>query len=256
MDNNKASEVGATLLEIGDMLMGSGANTMRIRETMTRIAHSLGYNIELMITHRALSISLSNRDGDFVFSKIKRISPHGVNFRAISAICHMSWNALDDKWSLDKINKEILRIKNLAHYPRLLLLVLVAFADAGFCHNFGGGWKELLVTGIATFIGMATKQEFGKRHYNPYLCVYIAAFVASLIASCSYLLPFEMCNAKAIATSVLFLVPGVPLINSITDLVQGNIQNGVFRGINAFNICFAIACGLLTTALIFNQNLL
>jgi uncharacterized membrane protein YjjP (DUF1212 family) len=53
-------------------------------------------------------------------------------------------------------------------------------------------------------------------------------------------------RVHAFATSVLFLIPGVPLINSFSDLIDGNIMNGIVRGVNGLIIAFAIALGLLT----------
>lgn len=248
--------VGSTLLEVGSALMSSGASTMRIRITMNRIANALGYNIESMITHRALSITLIDEDGEQVFSRIKRISPHGVNFRVVSGICHMSWNVVDEQWTIDMINKELTRLKSLPHYPRLLILTAVGLADAAFCHNIGGGYIEMIISMIATIIALFVRQEFMKKNFNPYICVYLAATTASLITCLSMYFPFEIMTNKALATSVLFLIPGVPLINSITDLIDGNIQNGIIRGVNGLIISFSIALGLLTTGLIFKFQLL
>ena len=56
----------------------------------------------------------------------------------------------------------------------------------------------------------------------------------------------------AFATSVLFLIPGVPMINAFTDLIDGNILNGMDRGINALMHAMAIAIGLTTVMFIFN----
>ena len=56
----------------------------------------------------------------------------------------------------------------------------------------------------------------------------------------------------AFATSVLFLVPGVPLINSFTDLIDGNLLNGITRGVHGMIIAFAIALGLMGAMIIYN----
>jgi len=55
----------------------------------------------------------------------------------------------------------------------------------------------------------------------------------------------------AFATSVLFLVPGVPLINSFTDLIDGNISIGIVRGTNGLLVAFSIALGLLAAMVVF-----
>jgi uncharacterized membrane protein YjjP (DUF1212 family) len=58
----------------------------------------------------------------------------------------------------------------------------------------------------------------------------------------------------ALSTCVLFLVPGVPLINCLTDLVDGYIINGIDRGVNALMHAMAIAFGLALALYLFSMN--
>ena len=57
-----------------------------------------------------------------------------------------------------------------------------------------------------------------------------------------------------LATSVLFLVPGVPLINSFNDFYNNHILNGMVRFVSGFMIVLAIGLGLITVMLLFNIN--
>ncbi|HNZ71346.1 MAG TPA: threonine/serine exporter family protein, partial [Prolixibacteraceae bacterium] len=104
--NQELGKIADVLLETGALLMGAGANTGRIRVTVTRIAHSLGYQVELLITHRALMVSVIDDDGEEFTSKLKRTPPHGVNFKVLSGISRMSWRVQDEDWELDRINEE------------------------------------------------------------------------------------------------------------------------------------------------------
>lgn len=247
-----AQSAGNTLLEIGALLMSSGASTHRTRITLERIANGLGYAAELLITQRALMLTLIDTDQQYFFSRMKRISPLHPNFKMVSGISHLSWNVMENNWSVQKINNEIQRLKSLAHYPRWILLGMVGAAGAGFCNLFGGDMINMAVAFIATVIGLFIRQETTRRKFNPYLCVFFAAFVASFIAGLSELFDIGSEPEKAVATSVLFLVPGIPLINSITDLFDGNIQNGIVRATNGLMIAFAIALGLFTSKMFLN----
>jgi len=244
--------VGNILLEVGSLLMSSGASTNRIRVTMTRIARGLGYGIELLITHRALMLTIVEKDQQHFFSRLKRTSPHGVNFRIVSGISHLSWNVLEQGWTVSQISEEIKRLKALPHYPRLVVLALVGLAGSAFCNIFGGGPIEMIVAFVATFAGLFVRQEAVKLKFNPYLCVFFAAFTASFIAGLAEHYQIGTQPDKAFATSVLFLVPGVPLINSVTDLLDGNIQNGMVRAMNGLLISFSIAMGLFSVKMILN----
>lgn len=248
----ETQSVGNILLEIGALLMSSGASTNRTRITMGRIAKGLGYGIELLITQRALMLTIIEKDQQHFFSRMKRISPHGVNFRILSGISHLSWNVMEQNWTVSQISEELQRLKSLPHYPRPIILTAVGLAGAGFCNIFGGGYIEMTVAFVATVIGLFIRQEAIKKKFNPYLCVFFASFTASMIAGIAEFYHIGLQPDKAFATSVLFLVPGIPLINSVTDLVDGNIQNGIVRAVNGLMIAFSIALGIFAVKMIFN----
>lgn len=50
----------------------------------------------------------------------------------------------------------------------------------------------------------------------------------------------------ALGTSVLFLVPGIPYINSLTDILTGHSLNGVSRLIEAVVTTVCLSLGLCT----------
>ncbi|MEI6185441.1 MAG: threonine/serine exporter family protein, partial [Bacteroidota bacterium] len=134
----------------------------------------------------------------------------------------------------------------------IIILVFVSLAGAAFCFTFGGTLPELAITFGATFSGLFVRQEAIKKKFNPYICVYGGALVATLFAGAFIKAGLPIDLEHAFATSVLFLIPGVPLINCFTDLIDGNILNGVVRGINALMVSMALALGLLTSMLIYN----
>jgi uncharacterized membrane protein YjjP (DUF1212 family) len=247
----KMKDTGDILLEIGALLMSSGASSNRVRVTVDRIANAYGYNAEMLVTNRALMLSITSTDNTEYFSRVKRTSPHGVNFKLVSGISRMSWRIIAEQWNLDQIRTELQRLTSLPHYPRWVILSLVSLAGASFCRLFGGDAIEMLVAFVATFVGLFVRQESHKLGYNIYLCVFFASLSASIISGLSVKLGFGELE-HAFATSVLFLIPGVPLINSFTDLIDGNILNGLVRGVNGLIIAFSIAVGLLTAMYIFN----
>lgn len=254
MEQAKKKEIedlGSVLLEVGSYLMSSGANSLRIRSIIERISASFGYQAELLITNRALMLTLHDKQEQHFFNSLKRTSPHGVNFRIASGISRMSWRVADEKWSIEQINQELDRLIHLPHFPRIVVLIMVSLAGASFCRLFEGSYIDMLIAFVATFAGLFVRQEMAKRRFNPYMVIFCAAFTAALISGAYMKFSIIDTRAHAFAASVLFLIPGVPFINALSDIIDGNIMNGIVRGVNGLVIAFTIALGMLTAMLIY-----
>ncbi len=164
----------------------------------------------------------------------------------------MSWRVFEEKWSIEQIEIELRRLKKLPHYPRLIVLCLVGVAGSAFCYIFGGGLIDMVVAFVATFAGLFIRQTAVQKKFNPYISVYFASTTASLIAGLAEFYSIGTNPAAAFSTSVLFLVPGVPFINAVTDLMDGNTQNGIVRFTNGMIIAFCIAMGIFTVRTLLN----
>jgi uncharacterized membrane protein YjjP (DUF1212 family) len=110
----------------------------------------------------------------------------------------------------------------------------------------------MAVAFTATFAGLFIRHWAVKKKFNPYVSVYFAALTASLIAGLAEYFKLGNQPDAAFSTAVLFLVPGVPLINSVTDMMDGNIQNGIVRMVNGLIIALAIAMGVLSVRILLN----
>lgn len=252
MSENRSTDIGSLLLEIGALLMSAGANTNRIRLNMKRVAKSYGYKAEYLITHRAIMLTLQNQNGELCFNQVKQTYAQIPNFMMVSGISRLSWRIVDEKLSIETAWQEIERLKLLPQYPRLIVLATVALACASFCRLGGGDLTEMLIVFCASFCGLFIKQELGKKKVNPYFGVFLASFITTMFCGIIGIwYPYTNDN-MAFVTSVLYLIPGIPLINSISDVMDGNSLNGIIRGFNGLVISFAIASGLLIAVLIFN----
>lgn len=83
-----------------------------------------------------------------------------------------------------------------------------------------------------------------KRHYNPIIVFSITAFIASIIAGLG--LKYNLGNDPhiALASSVLLLVPGFPLINALADILKGHVNMGLGRWTIATILTFGACLGI------------
>lgn len=243
------------LLDISSMLMVSGANTNRVNLSINRFASVLDCSTYSMISHKTFIMTVTDDLTNQTFTKVQSIPTYVINFHIISAISKASWNAINNNWTIKQIEDEIIKIKNLKRYHYLIVLVAVSFAGAGFCKIFGGDYANMLVAFISTFFGLIFVQKTHTLNFNVYIRIFLGSFFASTIASLSVIFQIGDHPESALATSILFLVPGVALINSFTDLLDNNILNGMVRFTTGLMTVMAIALGLFTAMIIFQINM-
>ena len=242
------------LLEIASLLMVSGANTIRVNLTINRFADCLNLQSSCFISHKSIIMTLYDENSTLSCTRVKNIPAQAINFNIISEISKISWDTLSKTWNLDQISEEIENIKNKKRYSKLFVLVAVSLAGAGFCNIFKGDYLNMAVAFISTFIGLLVFQFTHKQKFNVYMRIFLASFIASLIAGFGVLYNIGTFPQSALATSILFLVPGVALINSFTDLLDNHIINGMVRFTSGLMTVLAIALGLFITMLIFQLN--
>lgn len=132
--------------------------------------------------------------------------------------------------------------------------MVVASGNAAFCRLFGGFYSIPLVF-FCTLAGFAARSGLDKLGVGTLPRTFAAAFASSLMAGTGALL-FDFKTSIAISTSVLYLVPGVPLLNAVIDIFDGNALAGFSRLANASSIILAMALGLLASLAILGGNVL
>lgn len=129
-------------------------------------------------------------------------------------------------------------------YNRWLVVVMIGLSCAAFSRLAGGDWIVFLITLIASSCGMIVRQEIGHRQFNPLLNFAATAFVTSAISAQAVI--YQLGNKPTIvmASSVLMLVPGFPLINAVADMLKGYINMGIARFVMASLLTLATALGI------------
>lgn len=120
------------------------------------------------------------------------------------------------------------------------------FACGGFCIQFGCDWIAFFYASLAAAIGMYLRGWLLRKGFNNYMGIAVAAFVSTLIAFLTMWLPssWTATPLHPLLACALFIVPGVPLINFVDDMLDNYIQVGLTRAINTFLMIVAMSFGI------------
>ena len=242
------------LLRTGEVLVASGADTNRIIRNMHRTAAFLGLpeeNLHIHVTYNMLQVNLS--DEEHSLSKFQRCDRHGINMTAITEISQLSWKAIREDYSLDKYEEELEKISGKPrNYTVNQVAVGAGFACGGFCIQFGCDWTAFFYASIAAILGLRLRMFLNSKGSNGYFNIGLAAFVSTLLAWL-----FALISTRSgisflesstpwhpLLACALFIVPGVPLINFVSDMLSGFTQVGITRATNTLLMLFAMAFGI------------
>ena len=250
------------LLRTGELLMESAADTSRIIRNLKRTAAYLGLpekDLHIHISYNMLMVNLS--DVKHSFCKFQRCDRHGINMDTISAISKLSWRAIKNDYSLDQYEAELDRIQNKPrNYTPWQVAVGAGFACGGFCIQFGCDWPAFFYASIAAILGFRLRAWLNEIGSNGYVNIAFAAFLSTLLAwlSAYISMPIIEDHLPAAITTIthsdtpwhplmacaLFIVPGVPLINFVSDMLDNHIGVGINRAINTLLMVAAMSFGI------------
>ena len=234
------------LLRTGELLMASAADTNRIDRNMKRVAAFMGIPEEkLHLEIRWTMIMVNVSDEQHSFSKFQKCERHGINMTTITEISHLSWEAIEQDYSLDRYEEELERIARKArNYKHYLVALCAGFACGGFCKLFGGDWTAFLFASICAFLGFRVRERCVAFGINYYMSLAIAAFVSTCLAYASTFSSLSSTPYHPLLACALFIVPGVPLINFVDDMIDNYLLVGITRAANATMMVGAMTFGI------------
>ena len=246
---NFLSEYAAKMLSIGTY-------TARIERCVCRIAGAYGYEASLMIFVRHFIISVMDpADNSIRRTYVKTGTAARISFDLISELSALSWEIYDEKIPLARAKAAFAEILASQKKSFAKTLVLLSVANAAFCELFGGDGGAMALVFAATAFGICARYLLSKLKINLKIQYIAVSFAVSFIVSLGARYGLSATPDVAVGSSILFLIPGVWLINSVFDILNENMLVGISRGLNTGLLIICIAIGLFLTLSISNLGL-
>lgn len=243
--NTPAKRFADLALDIGTFLLASGAHCGRVSSNIRRMADAWGFSIEMQPTFKGLLLTVQNKNDDSdLVSMFREAPPHTIHLAVLTEVSHLSWQVHDDNLTIDDTEKEFARIKAVPHYNTWLISLAVGLSCAGLCFFAFGDYLNALVALVAAFIGSVCRFTIARKNFNPMISISISAFVTTMITGLGTIYSVGSVPEAAMATAVLYLIPGVPLINSVIDLIEGYLSSSINRFLFSSFVLLCIAAGM------------
>lgn len=251
----KANEVAEFILDAGVFLMASGAHSGRVWRNCKRMADYWGYHMNFNPTFTGIMVSVwDDKDSENAVTRYKTAPQNSVHLETLTQISHLSWEIADGKTEYDDARRELEAIKNKAHYPFWLVALAVGVSCGCLCTLAGGSPVDAALAFLGASVGSVVRHFILKKQFNQFLSIIIASAITTLIAGTDTIFALGEAPEMTLATSVLYLIPGVPLINSVIDLLEGYFSASIARSLFAASIVSCIAVGMTLSIMILGIN--
>jgi uncharacterized membrane protein YjjP (DUF1212 family) len=244
-DASPVEEVVAHLaLQVGRLLLENGADTEQAMNAVVRFAAAFACEAHLAVTYEALILTVVA--GDNFRTKIgHRLPGMNVGMRAVEAVDRVIEAAAQGRLSLREARAALDAIEHAPPvYPRWAVMAALGITAASLSRLFGGDWGSVAVAGIAGAAATWPRLALAAHRVNPVLAAFLVALVGGTTGAVGVHLGVTASAALCLVAPAMILVPGVPLINGVQDIIRGHATLGISRLGFAAAVVAAIAMGL------------
>lgn len=238
------SQLSHVAMEIGVILLSNGAETYRVEESMHRICIALGAReAEIFVVPTTIIITIT-MDGTIPITRTHRIHTRKIDLTKVTDMNHLSRQICYETLSYEALLFEINRINTVPSYPYLLHLLAFAFISQMFTLFFGGSFLDSC---LGFLIGMGIRLQMDamvKLEANSFFVNIVGGIIASTVAVAAAQLGLTGNMDTIIIGSIMTLVPGLAITNSIRDVIAGDYLSGLTKGVEALLIGAGIAAGV------------
>jgi uncharacterized membrane protein YjjP (DUF1212 family) len=247
-------------LTTGQFLLEHGATSMRVEETMDLVSNALGVaKVDVLVSPNVLIVT--TEDGPDFRTKARRIGHLHVHMASLHSVMQLV-ASLDAGELTRQQYRE--RLEAIARTPPLysgwVVALMVGLACTGFAailrHTTDPSvdnplaspatFLDLLSTFVGSTLAMRLRQWMLTLRVsllaNALVSAFAAFVIAGTVAHVVHAPHFEPC----VPASVLFVVPGVSLLNAVDELLSGHLVIGLSRAVQTIMIFLAIGLAVLS----------
>jgi uncharacterized membrane protein YjjP (DUF1212 family) len=229
---------------VGRLMLANGADTEHAGRRIDEVACLLGHPVRRLIATE--NILLSAADGGTLHTRVgPSIGAITVDMARLGAIERVLQQLREGRLDATEIDPLLDAIEDeRSGYPVPLVIAGVAVTAGALARLFGADWPVLAAALAAGAIGTALRFALARRRINPVTAAFAIALVSGVVAGSLMRLAAGHSPVLCLTAAGMILVPGVPLLNGVRDLIDGHAANGVARlaigGATIVAIAFAL----------------
>lgn len=230
--------------EIGFRLLTHGASINRVEDTICRIAMAYGMKADVFAIPSSLVLTITDSELR-TFTITRRVYHSDLNLDRVDRINALSREICRDKPDYDTVIQKLDEISSRPVYSYMMQLFAAAAASGGFAIFFKGGFYDAVAAALIGFLARLSFTKIEQLQGGILLSNIVGGAVCALLSILSNQLFPQLKTSVITISTLMLLVPGLTMTNSMRDLVAGDIITGVMKATEAVIIAAGIAIGVI-----------
>ena len=231
-------------LDAGRMLMEAGASANGVDEIVAKVARGLGADrVDLRIGYASLAVTIGI--GPNGITRMREVGHLGVNQRLDQELWHLAERVSRRELTTEQARAELTRLATKTpRHSAWVMALAVGLACAAFGRLLKVDWPGTGPVFLAAALGQLVRRELLTRQVNVFICAALVSFLSSLLGGLGAHWAGSVKIDMAMIASILLLVPGVPSVNALSDILEGHPTLGSARAVTVAVILIFVAVGL------------
>ena len=237
-------------MEIGKQMLVSGAEVARVEDTITRICTAYGCRaVEVFTITSSIVVTVETADGETT-TQTRRIRSYATDLARLDRLNALSRQICATPMEEAELRRQLDDILSGRSYGLGIRTLSSGLAAGAFTIFFGGSLRDMAVSLLLGMLLRLCMAGMERLRSNMMFANFVVSFLIGLLAILSAACGIGQHYEKIIIGNIMLLISGVAFVNSLRDIIAGDIMAGILRLCEAVVLAIFLAAGIAAAILL------
>lgn len=233
------------ILDIGDLMLQSGAEIGRVEDTIARIGNAYGASMDVYVIIYSIVVTMTFPGGRVLTQTRRTRGRDDMHFDRLDRLNDLSRRCCRNPMTCEELSSEIASIRAVkkSTLPYIAGCMLAAFAFSVF---FGGSPADAAAAAAFSLLFALLQSLLSRYSTNRLFYFLLISLGVGTGIGIFCRLTGALFNEELVMIGVIMLInPGITMINAVREMIVGNTISGALRLIEATIWTIAMAAGFM-----------
>lgn len=236
-------QILALILDVGEMMLTSGAEVNRVEDTIQRMATAYGCSRVDVLTITSSIIVTVQRGQEEIITQTRRILSYLTDMQRIEECNALSRQVCREPLPIAELSAGVEHIRSHKRYPEWVQFLGYLLGSSTFAVFFGGDFLDAIAAALCSIVLFFLGRVFRRLRIQRIVISLLSAAAAGFSAAVLNRLGLARNMDAVCIGNIMLLISGMAFTTSLRDMISGDTISGLLGLCEAVLQALAIAAG-------------